>query len=183
METVAGEVEKNELGVETLANLAYGIRSEKLQKMFDWFSEDTQRDLLRADDRFFVMKFIEKWAPQMDPKSLNIPMVTLRNILSILATFGSIDVKPEILKDMRGTPGSGILELPDPIIALALKALGVPEAMPLIKAAKAVKSAEDSISQKVRAKVMEKVRAEEVGNNTEHYEDEETKTAGIKKTS
>ncbi|MBI4127376.1 hypothetical protein HY463_01580 [Candidatus Peregrinibacteria bacterium] len=177
VEKAAQSVEKDDLGVDALAEIAFKLRSERLQKMFDWFSEDTQRDLLRADDRFFVMKFLEKWAPQMDPKSINIPMSAMRNIFSVFATFGVIDAKPEILQDMRGTPGSGILSLPDSVIALALKAIGAPEAYPLFKAAKAVNSAKESIAPKVREKVMEKV----VANNTEHYEDEETHAAGIKK--
>lgn len=183
VETVAEQVEKNEMSVDALADIAYGLRNERLQKMFDWFSEDTQRDLLRADDRTFIMKFAEKWAPQLDYKTFNIPKSTLRSVLSVLATFGAIEVKPEILEDMRGTPGMGILDIPDPALNLALKLLGIPEAYPLIKAAKTVENAKDSIAVKVRTRVKEKVMAKEVVNNADHFEDEETGAAGIKKAS
>lgn len=181
VDKAAKHVEKTGIGVEAAATLAYSLRSERLQNIFDWFSEDTQRDLLRADDRTFIMKFIEKWAPSLDWRSYNYPKDNLRGILTILASVGVIDVKPEILKDMRGLTGMGVLDLPDPVIAIGLDLLGLPEAVPLVKAVKSVGKAGESIAPQIRESVMAKVEAHKVEAVEKEEHDKEVHAAGIDK--
>lgn len=160
MAAVALEKGKNSDSVmETVAKGVYASRNEKLQALWNWLSEDTQRNLLRADDRNALMKGIEKWFPQLDYRYLTDPTGkdTLRNILSALAVLGAIDVDEKILKDMRAVPGSGLLEVPDVVITavcLGLAAYGMPKEMGavLIAFKKLAKSSE-GVGENIRARV------------------------------
>lgn len=183
VEKVAKRVETSESASDTIAKMAYKIRSPKLQAMFDWFSDDTKAELLRADDRNFIMKFVEKFLPGADPRMLNIPKQQLSNFFSFLVTFGAVDAPEEMIAKMRGRPGLGILSIPDPVLTLILKLLEIPAelVMPVIKAIKSVGNTSDVLAPKVRAKVHEMLEAGEVTANTQEFETEETKAAGIQK--
>ncbi|MEK7146549.1 MAG: hypothetical protein AAB802_05225 [Patescibacteria group bacterium] len=167
LELAAKALEKgkdNKTAIDTVAAGVYAARSEKIQGLWDWLSEDTKRNLLRADDRNALMQAIEKWFPQLDYRNLTDPMgkETLRNVLSGMAILGLIDVDPQILKDMRAMPGSGFLQVPDAVISGTCSVLGAPELSPILLAAKKLGQAGEGLGDKVRARVEELKRADEL---------------------
>lgn len=167
LELAAKALEKgkdNKTAVDTIAAGVYASRSEKIQGLWDWLSEDTKRNLLRADDRNTLMAAIEKWFPQLDYRNLTDPMgkETLRNVLSGMAILGLIDVDPQILKDMRAMPGSGFLQVPDAVISGTCSVLGAPELSPVLLAAKKLGKAGEGVGEKIHARVEEMKEADKL---------------------
>lgn len=146
--------------LDTIAARAYEARvasGGKLQQMFDWFEEDTQQRLLNADERTFLGKFVEKWAPHLDWRNFNFPMNALGAVFKGLVALGVVDAKEEMIKDMRLFPGSGIFDIPAPALKIVLTLLEVPELIPLIEAARSVKNGMEVVTSEVRERVKAKV--------------------------
>lgn len=179
LDFAAEKAKKSELLADKMATLAYAARTETVNNMFNWLSEDTQRDLTRSDSRWGISKFLEKYCPQLDPRSLNIPKEFVRNLVSFLVTWGVIDAKQEVIDDMRGSPGIGLLSVPDPIVKIVLTSMGAPEVIPLIKAAKSINKVQEGLPPMVRERVQEKARAAQVAKVQREEHDAEVHAAGI----
>lgn len=154
----AKKIEKSDNVAETLAQAIMKAKSPNAQKMWDeWLSEDWQRYLVRADDRTFMGKLIEKWSPMLDPSMrnplLNLPLSTLSNVAVSMAMYGIIRVDEKILDDMRGMPGTGIANVPDWAIGPVCAFFRIPQAAPILMAAKAVVNANEGLAKNVRNRV------------------------------
>lgn len=149
--------------LDTIAARAYEARvasGGKLQQMFDWFEEDTQQRLLSADERTFLGKFVEKWASHLDWRNLNFPMNAIGAVFKGLVALGVVDAKEEMIKDMRLFQGSGIFDIPAPVLKIILTLLEVPALIPLIEAARSVKNGVEVVTSEVRERVKAKVDAQ-----------------------
>ncbi len=175
----AEKAAESEFLANKLAVAAYAGRTETANNVFNWLSEDTQRDLTRSDSRWGISLFLEKWCPQLDYRSLNIPKEFARNFVSFLVTWGVVDAKQEIIDDMRGNPGAGIYKMPDAIITVLFTAMGVPELIPLFKIAKSVSKVQEGLPPMVRERVKEKVKSAEVSKVQKVEHDAEVGAAGI----
>lgn len=158
----ADEVEDESVTVEKMAQAIHKLKAtkitgvENLQKMFDWFSEGTQEKLLRADDRTFLGRFVEKWNPALDPREYNLPKKAMTSLFSFFATYGLITPKnPALLEKMRSAPGLGILDCPEWTTEVALAMVGLPEASVLVYIGRGIKGKKDDFAAKVRKRVEE----------------------------
>lgn len=179
LDMAAEKAAESQLLAKGVAKLAYAARTETVNNIFNWLSEDTQRDLTRSDSRWGISLFLEKWCPHADPRSLNIPKEFVRNLVSFLVTWGVVDAKKEIIDDMRGSPGIGLLSIPDPILSFVLTSMGAPELIPLIKAVKSINKVQEGLPPMVREQVQEKVKAAEVSKVQKVEHDAEVGAAGI----
>lgn len=124
---------------------------KKMQAWFDNCEEETQRKLMRANDVGVIRKVLEK-IPNT-PSASDI----LKNLIIMAARYGVLDVKLEILAESRGISGDLIYKLPEPAVTILMKALGVPELIPLYKVGKKLHSGDKTFAPQVRAEV-EKIK-------------------------